>query len=187
MKFIAINYAICKTNFEFMSEHHLHLLFNHFPIMGSFFGLVILITGMVIGNSILRRVGYALLIGAAIFSLPTFFTGEGAEEVVEKLPGIGHDIIHEHEEMAELSLWLAELMGLTALLSFYLDFKKHRLNLQFSILTLVLGILCFGSMIRTGNSGGEIRRPEIRSELSPEASNNNSAIPQESSEQPEVE
>jgi uncharacterized membrane protein len=175
--------AICIINYKLMSEHHLHLLFNHFPIMGSFFGLIILITGMVLGNSIVRRVGYALLIAAAVFSLPAFFTGEGAEEVVENLPGIGHDIIHEHEEMAELSLWLAEFMGLTALLSFFLDLRKHRLNLQFSILTLVLSILCFGSMIRTGNSGGEIRRPEIRSELSATSSENIPAPQQEGSEE----
>ncbi|MEX1188228.1 MAG: hypothetical protein WED33_03155 [Bacteroidia bacterium] len=150
-----------------MSEHHLHLLFNHFPIMGSFFGLIILITGMVAGNSIIRKIGYVVLIASALFTLPAFFTGEGAEEVVENLPGIGHDIIHEHEEIAELSLWLAEIMGISAFFSFMLEIRKHRLNLQFSILTLVLSIMCFGSMIRTGNSGGEIRRPEIRSDYQP--------------------
>ncbi|MFN8273402.1 MAG: hypothetical protein U0X58_00815 [Flavobacteriaceae bacterium] len=28
-------------------------------------------------------------------------TGEGAEEMVEDMPGVGHAIIHEHEEAAE--------------------------------------------------------------------------------------
>lgn len=146
-----------------MNAHHAHLLLNHFPVLGSFIGLLILITGMVVGNHTIRRVGYSVLIGAAVFSLPAFFTGEGAEEVVEKLPGMSHKLIHEHEEMAELALWMAELMGLASLFALLLDLRRHRLALTFSIASLILGILCFAAMIRTGDSGGEIRRPEIRS------------------------
>lgn len=131
--------------------------------MGCFFGLVVLIAGMVMGNKSVKRTGYIMLVGSAVFTLPTFFTGEGAEEVVEELGSVSHDVIHEHEEMAELSLWLAEIMGISAFISLLLDIKNHKWNALMNILTLVISILCFGSLIRTGNSGGEIRRPEIRS------------------------
>lgn len=147
-----------------MNEHHLHLLFNHFPIMGSFFGLIVLVSGMALGNTMVKRTGLSLLILSALFTLPTFFTGEGAEEIVERLPGITHDIIHEHEEMAELSLWLAELMGIIAAITLFMDIKKHEYTKIFFVLTLAANIVCIGSMVRTGNSGGGIRRPEIRSD-----------------------
>lgn len=149
-----------------MSEHHLHLLVNHVPIMGCFFGLIVLIAGMVMGNKTVKRTGYIMLVASAVFTLPAFFTGEGAEEVVEELGTASHDVIHEHEEMAELSLWLAEIMGIAAFISLMLDIRNHKWNALMNILTLVISILCFGSLIRTGNSGGEIRRPEIRSTTS---------------------
>jgi uncharacterized membrane protein len=153
-----------------MDAHHAHLLFNHFPIIGTFIGLIILITGMVMGSHPVRRVGYSVLVGAAVFTLPAFFSGEGAEEVVEKLPGMSHDLIHEHEEMAELALWMSEFMGLTALFGLFLDLRRHRYALALSIATLIMGIVCFASLIRTGNSGGEIRRPEIRTATETSAS-----------------
>jgi hypothetical protein len=64
--------------------------------------------------------------------------------------------------MGELALWMSEIMGLTSLFGLLLDLRRHRYALTLSIATLVMGIICFGSLIRTGNSGGEIRRPEIR-------------------------
>jgi uncharacterized membrane protein len=108
-----------------MNELHLHLLFNHFPIMGAFFGLLIVTTGMFMGNSTVKRTGYVLLVATALFTLPAFFTGEGAEEILEELPGMSHNLIHEHEEMAEkLALVLYVLAGIS-LLGLYLNFKKH--------------------------------------------------------------
>lgn len=153
-----------------MNELHLHLLFNHFPIIGSFFGLIVIAGGMAINNAMVKRTGFALLILTALFTLPAFFTGEGAEEIVEGLPGMTHDIIHEHEEMAELSLWLAELMGIIAAITLMMDIKNHKSTKLMTVATLAINIICIGAMVRTGNSGGEIRRPEIRSESAAESS-----------------
>jgi hypothetical protein len=132
--------------------------------MGSFFGLMVLAAGMAINNTIVKRTGFVLLILTAVLTLPAFFTGEGAEEIVENLPGMTHEIIHEHEEMAELSLWLAELMGIFAAITLLLDFKQHKSTKLMTVATLAINLICIGTMVRTGNSGGEIRRPEIRSE-----------------------
>ena len=139
--------------------------------MGAFFGLLIVTTGMFMGNSTVKRTGYVLLVATALFTLPAFFTGEGAEEIVEELPGMSHNLIHEHEEMAELSLWLAELLGIMAFISLLAEMNKHRSAKLAGALTLVLNLICFGSMVKTGNSGGEIRRPELRSEQVDQSSN----------------
>jgi hypothetical protein len=159
-----------------MNELHLHLLFNHFPIMGSFFGLVVLVTGMAMGNSSVKRTGFSLLILTSLFTLPAFFTGEGAEEIVERLPGMTKNIIHEHEEMAELSLWLAEIMGIIAAIALFMDIKIHPFSKFFTIAALSANIICLGSMVKTGNSGGEIRRPEIRSESNIQAIQNDADV-----------
>ena len=63
-------------------------------------------------------------------------TGEGAEELVEDLPSIGKQIIHEHEEIAEKFAIIMYLTGFLGLLSFYTSIKKHKLAKTFSLITL---------------------------------------------------
>jgi uncharacterized membrane protein len=67
-----------------MNEAHLHLLFNHLPIIIPIVGLLVLFVNMIIRSEIVQRVGYLILILGAIATIPAFFTGEGAEEIVEK-------------------------------------------------------------------------------------------------------
>ena len=156
-----------------MNDAHLHLLFNHFPIVGSFISLAILGIGFILKNSTVKRVGYGILIFCAVMTLPAFFTGEGAEEIVEEFPGISHDVIHEHEEMAELSLWIGILAGIVAAFALYLEIVGHKLARMFSMLTLLVNLVCFIVMTRVGNTGGEIRHPEITGQTAP-AKNNQS-------------
>lgn len=37
-----------------------------------------------------------MLIFSFLLTLPAFFSGEGAEEMIEDLPTISHRLIHEH-------------------------------------------------------------------------------------------
>lgn len=84
-----------------MNDAHLHMVVNHFPIIGTIFGLGILIAGLLFKNNATKTVAYALFIVAAVFAFFSMSTGEGAEEIAEKLPGVTDQIIHEHEELAE--------------------------------------------------------------------------------------
>ena len=84
-----------------MNEAHLHMVVNHFPIIGTIFGLGILIAGIVLKNKTIKNTAYCLFIVAAVFAAISMGTGEGAEEMVEDMPSVGKQIIHEHEEMAE--------------------------------------------------------------------------------------
>jgi len=152
-----------------MTEAHWHLLFNHMPIMGSFFGFIILTTGIFMKQPMVRKTAYCVLIFSSLLTLPAFFSGEGAEEMIEDLPTISHRLIHEHEESAEFALWLSELLGILAGVSLFLEHTRHKLASVMSILTLILNLGTFASMSFVGNSGGEIRHPEIRNEKSAES------------------
>ena len=89
-----------------MNDAHLHMVVNHFPIIGSIFGLGILIISIILKNKTVQNVSYGLFIISAVFGAVSMATGEGAEEIVENLPNITHQIVHEHEEMAEkLGRW----------------------------------------------------------------------------------
>ena len=76
-----------------MNDAHLHLLVNHFPIIGTIFGLGILIAGIIFKNNAVKNVSYVIFIVTAIFALIAMSTGEGAEEIVEtkKLLGLNPD------------------------------------------------------------------------------------------------
>ena len=106
-------------------------------------------------------------------------TGEGAEELVEDMPGIGWKIIHEHEEIAEKFAIIMYVTGFLGLLSLYTSIKNHNLAKIFSFITLALALLAAVFAKSVGTSGGEIRHTEIRSDSTP---SENGAKPENHSE-----
>lgn len=145
-----------------MNDAHLHLLVNHFPIIGTIFGLGILFTGMLLKNNPVKNTAYVLFIVAAIFTAFSMGTGEGAEELVEDLPNIGKQIIHEHEEIAEKFGIIMYVTGLLGILSIYTSIKNHKLAKPISFITLVFALFAVVFAKSVGTSGGEIRHTEIR-------------------------
>ena len=149
-----------------MNEAHLHMVVNHFPIIGTILGLGILIVGIIQKNKAVKNTAYILFIVATIFAAASMATGEGAEEMVEDMPNIGHKIIHEHEEMAEKLILVLYLLGAVSILGLYMNIKNKSKAVLISYLALLLALIAvfFGS--RTGTTGGEIRHTEIRSDSS---------------------
>jgi uncharacterized membrane protein len=149
-----------------MNDAHLHMVVNHFPIIGTIFGFGILIVGLFLKNKTLQNTSYALFIVAAIFGAISMGTGEGAEELVEDMPNIGKQIIHEHEELAEKLAVLLYVLGGLSLVGMYLNFKNHSKAKLLSF--LILGIATAGLLLvqKVGTSGGEIRHTEIRANFS---------------------
>ena len=150
-----------------MNDAHLHMVVNHFPIIGVIFGLGILITGIVLKNNTIKNVSYILFVVAALFAAASMYTGEGAEEIVEDLPNVGHKIIHEHEEMAEKLAIVLYILGAFSLVGFYLNFKKHAKANLVSYVVLVIALIAVFLGQQTGTTGGEIRHTEIRDSSTP--------------------
>ena len=145
-----------------MNDAHVHMVVNHFPIIGTIFGLGILITGIVMKNNVVKNVAYILFCISAIFGFASMFTGEGAEEIAENLPSVTDQIIHEHEEMAEkLALVLYVLAGIS-LVGLYLNFKKHAKTNLVSYFAFVIALVAVFLGKQTGTTGGEVRHTEIR-------------------------
>ena len=165
-----------------MNDAHLHLLVNHFPIIGTIFGLGILISGMLFKNNSIKNTAYVLFIVAAIFSAFSMGTGEGAEELVEDLPNIGKQIIHEHEEIAEKFAIIMYATGLFGLLSLYTSIKNHKLAKTISYVTLALAIFAAVFAKSVGTTGGEIRHTEIRANSGAVSNENNSSLQNENEE-----
>jgi uncharacterized membrane protein len=138
------------------------MVVNHFPIIGTIFGLGILITGIVLKNKTVKTVAYVLFIIAALFGAFSMGTGEGAEELVEDMPSVGKQIIHEHEELAETFALLLYIIGTFSILSMYFLIKKIVFEKYTSLLVVVLALVAVFFAKQVGTSGGEIRHTEIR-------------------------
>jgi hypothetical protein len=89
-------------------------------------------------------------------------TGEGAEEMVEDMPSVGKQIIHEHEEMAEKLAIVLYLLGLVSIAGLYTNIKKHAQAKLVSFIALTIAVVGIFLGKQTGTTGGEIRHTEIR-------------------------
>ena len=147
-----------------MNDAHLHMVVNHFPIIGTIFGLGILIAGIVMKNTTIKNTAYVLFVVAAIFAAVSMATGEGAEEMVEDMPSVGKKIIHEHEEMAEKLALVLYILGIVSLVGIFLNIKKNTKANLVSFLALTIAVVAVFLGKQTGTSGGEVRHTEIRAD-----------------------
>jgi uncharacterized membrane protein len=147
-----------------MNDAHLHLVVNHFPIIGTILGLGVLIAGILFKSNTIKNVSYVLFIIAAIFAYLSIRTGGGAAQVVKNMPDITKDIIHTHAEMAQTFALVLYILGAVSLLGLYANIKKHsKANI---VCFLVVVIAAIGAYVaqQVGTSGGEIRHTEIRND-----------------------
>lgn len=147
-----------------MNPAHLHLIFNHLPIVGSLFAFVLLGWGLLRRNEVLTRAGLVAVLAAAILCIPAQLTGEGAEEVIEDRLNISHHLIHEHEEAAEAGFVALEITGALALFGLLLLGRRSPKATLVAGLALAGAVVSFGLLARAGNLGGEISHPELRTE-----------------------
>jgi len=147
-----------------MNDAHLHMVVNHFPIIGTILGLGILVAGIILKNNSVKNTAYSLFILGAVFAAFSMGTGEGAEEIAKKLPDVTKHIIHEHEEMAEKLAIVLYLLGVIAIGGIYLNIKKHPKVKLVSFLAVVVALVGVFLAIETGTTGGEVRHTEIRSD-----------------------
>ncbi len=149
-----------------MSTTHIHLLLNHLPILGSAFGVALLLLTFLLrapdGRRWLTRVALGTLVLAAVAAVPVNLTGEGTEHEVLHQPGVSHDAIEEHEEAADSALLALSAAGALALLTLLFERQDHRLTRPAVLTTLAVGLISAALMARTGYEGGKIRRPDLR-------------------------
>jgi uncharacterized membrane protein len=148
---------------------HLHLLLNHFPIIGTIVGAGLFLISLAGKNQDLRRAGLIVLAGMALLSLPTFFSGVGAEGAIQDSPGVSADLINRHEGAAILALFFMELTGALALAGLWQSHKFSRPAPWNVVAVLLLSLITVGLMARVGTTGGDVRHPEIWESSKPPA------------------
>lgn len=143
---------------------HAHLLLNHLPIIITGLGLVLLAFGMSRRDDSIARTGLVFFVGAALAALPTYLTGEPAEEAVEDLPGVVKSLIEEHQDAALIAALVVGALGLYSLWALWRYRGQPALPRLVSRVALVGALAGSGLMVWTGLLGGQIRHTEVRAD-----------------------
>lgn len=156
-----------------MNATHLHLILNHIPVLGTFFGFFLLVLAVWRKREELKKVALGIFVIAALLAVPVFLTGEPAEDSVKPLPGVLHAIVEQHEEAASVAFASLIVLGLVALAGLLLFRRGKLVPVWFGGLLIVVSMIVSGAMGWTANLGGQVRHTEIRNGASAAPQNHN--------------
>jgi uncharacterized membrane protein len=139
---------------------HLHIALVHIPVVLIPTATILLALGVRRRSVSLSQVAFSLCCVAAVVGIGAFLLGEGAEELVEHLPGISEDTIEEHEEIAEFAVWSLGIAGFLSLLGLFGIFRNGVPQRAISLMTLLVAVISSGALVYTAYEGGKIRHPE---------------------------
>jgi hypothetical protein len=152
-----------------MNLTHIHLLLNHWPIIGSFIGLGLFLVAMMANSDELKQASLALFAFLALLAIPTYMSGDVANEVFKNSPSpLPAPIVKTHQGAAMIALIFLELTGAASVIGLWGFSRMSRPTAKpvarwSSTLVLILAVATVGLMAIAGNTGGAIRHPEIAS------------------------
>ena len=144
-----------------MNPAHIHLLITHLPIFGSILGALVLTHGLWTKSNATKIAAYNLFIISAIGGVIAYLSGGASEETVENITGIAKNMIDQHEDFAVFALVSLIILGIFSIGGLFLTLKKSALTKNIAIVILLISIISFGLVARTGYLGGQIRHTEI--------------------------
>jgi len=146
-----------------MNLPHVHLLLNHFPIIGTIIALGLYLFSLIGKSEDLKRASLVVFAGIALLAIPTYMSGNGAEEALRKVPTVSKNAIAAHNNAALVSMVFMELTGMFAWLGLWQS-RRFQHTRPWTIGTiLLLSVVTVYFMSVTGNTGGQIRHTEILS------------------------
>jgi uncharacterized membrane protein len=146
-----------------MNLAHLHLLLNHWPIIGTFIGLGLFLVSLLGKSDDLKQASLAGFPLIALLAIPTYISGNAAQDVIQQEQGVSRTLITTHQGAALLALVFMLITGAVAWLGLWQFRRRGHAAIWTLSAVLLCAIVTVGLMTITGNTGGEIRHPEILS------------------------
>jgi len=145
-----------------MNWAHVHLIINHFPVIGSIFSLALFAYGVIAKSDEIKKLGLAVFVLIALITVPVYLTGGAAEKTVKNLPGVTDAFIGRHEELASLAMVVIELLGAMAAVGLFLYRRSGVMPRWLLVMILIGALVAVSAAGLTANLGGQIRHTEIR-------------------------
>jgi hypothetical protein len=144
-----------------MDQAHTHQLIVHLPLFGAFFGMLVLAHGLWHKSEQTSIAAFNVFIISAIGAAIAKFTGEGAEEAVEHIPGVLESAIELHEDAGFWAFVSMLVLGVASAVAIFLVRTKSTFSITMTRIVLVLAAFCLVVVGRAAYLGGQIRHTEI--------------------------
>jgi uncharacterized membrane protein len=143
---------------------HQHLLLNHAPIIASFMALGLFVAGLVTKKDDLKKASLVIFALVALFAIPAYTSGHAAYAVIQNEPDLAQNTVEAHQGAALVAFIFMEITAAFAWLGLWQFRRVSRPGPWILPAVLLFSVVTAGLLVITGNTGGEIRHSEIRSE-----------------------
>jgi uncharacterized membrane protein len=141
---------------------HVHLLLNHFPTIGTILGFGLLLLAYVRNNDHMKQVSLEVFFVIALITLPTYLSGNVAQQAIQDDPTVSKERIAVHQDAAALASVFMGLTGILAWCGLWQLRRSARPPAATVAAVLLLSVVTIALMTRAANIGGEIHHAEIR-------------------------
>jgi hypothetical protein len=145
-----------------MNFAHLHIVLNHIPSIGTVVGVALFIASLLRKSDALKKLSLEILVVMALVALPTYMSGNAAQQVLRNRPEIPKALIEEHQNSAMVTLILMTITGTLAWFGLWQFRRFSHSGSGNTSAILIFSILTAAFILRTANMGGDISHPEIR-------------------------
>lgn len=153
-----------------MNLAHIHLLLNHFPTVGMVIGVSLFIVALIARSDDLKRASMGVFLLIALIAMPTYMSGNAAQERLKDVSGVSEALIIAHQSWALLAFIVIEIAGTIAWLALWKYRRTDKFAAWHMPAMLILSVLTLALMGYAASIGGEIRHPEILDPAIPEGS-----------------
>src|SRR6185503_18557492 len=94
-----------------MNLSHIHLILNHFPVIGFGIGLGLFLISLFGRNDYLKRASLVIFFIAAAWTIAAYVSGNDAAQSLKDVPGIPIARIAAHETAALLAFGFMQAVG----------------------------------------------------------------------------
>ena len=144
-----------------MNLAHVHLLVNHFPTVGTVIALGLFLVALVSNSVELKRASLVVFFIISLITIPTYMSGNAAEEMLRGRSGVSLPAIEAHRNAAQLAVVFMELTGVVSWLGLWRFRRQANFGRATLPAVLLLSAVTMGAVAYAANLGGSIRHPEI--------------------------
>ena len=142
---------------------YLHVLLNHFPVIGLTMAIAVLVVGVVFRQTAMLFVGLVLVALTAGSSLPVGILGDDAYPTVfDRLDGDGRAWLDYHTHLADTWLPVLYANAALAVIALGVGILRRPLLLPAALLVTLVTLAGIGTAVRIADAGGKVMHPEFR-------------------------
>lgn len=148
---------------ELQQPSYLHVLINHFPIIGTQMGALAMIVALVLRQRAALIMALVIVLIAGISAWPVYETGSAAYKPIRKISDdAGSDWLDEHLERADRLVWTFYTMAGLAAVALVVPVRWPRTSLPLTAATTLAAFACIGVGAYIAEPGGRVRHVEFR-------------------------